>query len=183
MYNKCKLLIPLMLLSSVALKGAEHEMGSENSSMYAMVTTGNVAGVKRLLAHGADVNEPFEDGLTPVCSAAALGHVDMIRFLLGQGADLADIYGYCYPLKLAAHHGQVEVVKFLLEAGARAQTSNGREFKPLEMAIAAAQVLEFAGKNLKGAAHSCYTALHCTVQMGQLQDQAITVSRGRCRNA
>ncbi len=44
--------------------------------------------IELLLARGADVNAPDEDGTTPLMHAAGLGFAPLVQLLLDRGADL-----------------------------------------------------------------------------------------------
>jgi ankyrin repeat protein len=78
---------------------------------------GDLAEVRRLIEGGADVNCQGRHSLTPLI--AAFNHVEVIRYLLAQGADVN--YGGFREgsmLMLAAYSGRMELVSLLLEAGA-----------------------------------------------------------------
>ena len=53
------------------------------------VKTGEVKGLKNLLAGGADSNEQDEQGWTPLGWAAGRGDADAVELLLAHGADIA----------------------------------------------------------------------------------------------
>lgn len=48
---------------------------------------GDVGAARHLLASGVSVDAPFEDGTTSLMLAVGNKHVDMVRFLLANGAD------------------------------------------------------------------------------------------------
>src|SRR6185312_4711972 len=84
----------------------------------------DVAAVKDLLLHGADVNDAQGDGMTALHWAALAGDVDLVKVLLYAGANpeaTTRIGGYT-PLHLAARNGRAAVVDALLSGGARATT-------------------------------------------------------------
>jgi ankyrin repeat protein len=72
--------------------------------------------VVRLLLRGdANVNQAKTgDGATPLLITAHQGHVEVVRLLLGGGANLD---GWS-PLFMAARSGRADVANLLLEAGA-----------------------------------------------------------------
>ena len=59
------------------------------------------------------------DGRTPLLAASFKGHLDVVQFLIGHGADLnsVDKYGLT-PLHGASLNGHVDVVQFLIGQGA-----------------------------------------------------------------
>jgi len=73
-----------------------------------------------LVEGGANANWRDSIGETALFGAAALGHVEVVRYLLGVGADCniaESSIGYT-PLHWAASHGSLETIKVLVEAGA-----------------------------------------------------------------
>ena len=49
---------------------------------------GNIAGVKALLAKGADVNAKANNGGTALIAASEHGHLEVVKALLAKGADV-----------------------------------------------------------------------------------------------
>ncbi|MBB6443347.1 ankyrin repeat domain-containing protein [Phycisphaera mikurensis] len=102
----------------------------------------SVSLVDTLLRAGADVNAAGTNGWTPLHMAAAHGHVQKARLLIGAGADVnrrKDIDGEETPLMEAAHAGRAGAVSLLLASGADASlrdTVHGRT--PLDTAKSAA---------------------------------------------
>jgi ankyrin repeat protein len=80
---------------------------------------GDLAGVKKLVAEGADVNAADGSGRTSLLEAVWAGHLDVVKFLVEKGAqvDLADKAGYT-PLMRACEEGHLPVVTFLITKGA-----------------------------------------------------------------
>ena len=78
----------------------------------------DIALVKFLIAHKADLNPRSRVGLTPLNLASQEGHIAIVVMLLQEGADplLADDYGYL-PIHLAAGENHPDVVKILIEQG------------------------------------------------------------------
>jgi uncharacterized protein len=75
-----------------------------------------------LIMHGADVNSPSvnETRIMPLHSAAAGRHLDVVRLLLANGADVnAEQQGGFTALHAAAQNGQVEMIQLLLANGAK----------------------------------------------------------------
>jgi ankyrin repeat protein len=99
------------------------------------------ATVDVLLAAKAKVNAKNRVGDTPLMGAALTGHLDIVRKLRAQGADL-DPRGWT-PLIYAATGGHDEVVTYLLDQGANinAQSPNGTT--ALMMAVREARASTF----------------------------------------
>ncbi|KAG5798677.1 hypothetical protein H9Q69_002253 [Fusarium xylarioides] len=75
-----------------------------------------------LLATGADVNADF--GSTALKSAVASGHVELVKFLMGAGADVNASKTGMTALEVAVHENNTELAKLLVEAGASFDTSS-----------------------------------------------------------
>ncbi|NED92767.1 ankyrin repeat domain-containing protein [Streptomyces sp. SID11233] len=98
---------------------------------------GDVVEVDRLLGQGAVVDAPHRDGRTALDRAAEQGHADVVRRLLGAGAELeqpAGEYQESTPLCLAASRGHAAVVGVLLGAGARTGAQGRLGYVPLVLA-------------------------------------------------
>ncbi len=85
---------------------------------------GHLAWAQRLAARGAAINR---DGWTPLHYAASGGGVDVVRWLLAQGARIdAPSPNRSTALMMAARYGASESVDLLLERGADARLRNDR---------------------------------------------------------
>ena len=88
---------------------------------------GDVAGIRRLLAEGADVDGVSEgrSGWTPLHDACFEGRIESVKALLEGGADVnradKDFYR---PINLAASAAHWDVVRLLLEHGADVTASD-----------------------------------------------------------
>ena len=58
----------------------------DNTPLCAAIMKGDLATVKKFIEYGSDVNET-SNGLTPLMFAARYNKVDIIKFLLENGAD------------------------------------------------------------------------------------------------
>ena len=102
----------LALLASVSIARADEQL-------LAAAQQGHLTVVQELLANGAAVNVPRQDGQTPLHLAAANGHVEIVAALLEAEADF-DFQanpGWT-PLMLAAAKGHKAIVDMLIAAGA-----------------------------------------------------------------
>ncbi|MFG2623151.1 ankyrin repeat domain-containing protein [Streptomyces sp. NPDC048507] len=98
---------------------------------------GDVIEVARLLEQGAVVDAPNRDGRTALDRAVEQGHADVVRRLVGAGADLEQRAGEhqeSTPLCLAASQGHTAVVGVLLDAGARTGAQGRLGYVPLVLA-------------------------------------------------
>lgn len=76
--------------------------------------------IRKLVANGANVNEPAGHGITPLVSAARAGAVESIRLLISLGANpnlRCGVNGWT-PLMHAIHKHQLASARALLEGGA-----------------------------------------------------------------
>lgn len=93
--------------------------------------------VRQLLDHGADVNDRYtRNDTTPLISAAAAGHEEILRDLLERGADVnARTKDNYTALMAACEWDHPELAEILLEHGADvtvATTHSGRRFSLME---------------------------------------------------
>ncbi|PSN41147.1 hypothetical protein C0J52_05197 [Blattella germanica] len=102
---------------------------------------GQVAVLKILQKHGANLQNVTEDGETPLMCSAKNGHVDAVRYLLRAGMVVGtqDKVG-----DTALHHasvqGHMECVRCLVENGACLDMTNHQEATPLHVALSKRQV-------------------------------------------
>jgi uncharacterized protein len=89
--------------------------------LFAAARDGDLTKAGEALAAGANVNAVNAHSVTPLLEAAGGEHVEMTRYLIGQGAEI-DYTGMREgsPLMLAAYMGQLEFLRLFLEAGANA---------------------------------------------------------------
>ncbi|WP_375316005.1 ankyrin repeat domain-containing protein [Wolbachia endosymbiont (group A) of Colletes cunicularius] len=68
-----------------------------------------------LLSEGADLNAQDEGGWTPLHYAAFSGNIDVVRFLIDQGADYNITDNEGTPVYYAFQYGHVRIVKYFVE--------------------------------------------------------------------
>ena len=83
------------------------------------------ANVASMLAGKVDANEAAPDGTTPLHWAVYHGDVDLVRTLIGLGADVHAVNDYgSTPMSEAALVGSTPILESLLEAGADVESPN-----------------------------------------------------------
>ena len=51
---------------------------------------GDLAGVQKCVENGADINFENKNGITALLNASGLGHLNIIKYLIDNGADIKD---------------------------------------------------------------------------------------------
>lgn len=85
-----------------------------------LLHAGYISTLEWALAHGADINQTFENGKTALHIAAAQGDAERVRQLAAHGATLAkfDELTPCqYPIHYAARNGHIAAIEQLVHAG------------------------------------------------------------------
>lgn len=93
-----------------------------NTPLIAAVRDGDVNKVRELIDSGADVNEPGEQGWTPLNWAAGKGNLELVTLLIEKGADVFKVgRDQRTPQMIALAAGRVDVVRYLREAEDRVE--------------------------------------------------------------
>jgi uncharacterized protein len=103
----------LEVLESARAARAERE----REPLRVAAVDGDVDGVRKALAAGADVNRKAPDGQTPLLDAAQRGHTEVVRELLAAGADPRIVDSgnmLSSPAHKAAYMGNSEVARLLV---------------------------------------------------------------------
>ena len=99
-------------------------------------STGNLGLVTQLAAQGAEKEHTFGvNQATALIKAAENKHLDVVRHLVEQGADMekADIRGWT-PLIISTIKGHLDVVRYLLEQGANRDKATNDGYTSLHLA-------------------------------------------------
>ncbi len=112
-----KKVIPLVLtlvIGPFALGGEAEE------ALWDAARSGNLDKIKALVTAGVDVNAKTKYNATALAYAADKGHVEIVRYLLGKGAevDTTDNFYQATPLVWASMGQHAEIVGLLFEHGA-----------------------------------------------------------------
>lgn len=93
-----------------------------NTPLIEAIRAGEVNTVKDLLDGGAGVNEPGEQGWTPLNWAAGKGNLELVTLLVEKGADVFKVgRDQRTPQMIALAAGRVDVVRYLREAEDRVE--------------------------------------------------------------
>jgi ankyrin repeat protein len=115
-------------------RGFEKEKGITRKMM-AAVESGNLDGIKALLAKGCSVNVQDRSGATPLIHAAAKGRVEVAKLLLDQGALINDRNNKGdTALMIAAELGRKDMMALLLNRGADPEMRNNAGSTALDAA-------------------------------------------------
>jgi len=138
----CKRGLLIGLLAAVLwLAAAVWHLGVGWGSIHAAARRGDAKAVKRRLAWGVSPNGRHLLSVeTPLIEAARRGHLDTVKVLVEDGADV-NLQGEAWygPLHCAAYGGHLETVKYLLEHGASLGVFEGHD-KPLNSAAQAGRL-------------------------------------------
>ena len=92
----------------------------KEQELWAAAKKGDAVRVKSLLDAGIDANAKTNYGATAITFAADRGHVEVVRTLLENGADVnvVDSFYNATPLVWAAYKGHLEIINLMIEHGA-----------------------------------------------------------------
>ena len=107
----------------------------EPPSLHNAAAQGDLSQLAELLHKGANVNEPDQQGNTPLHLAAQNGHGILVQFLVGHKADVnrKNMFHYI-PLHLAAASGHTAIVQALIVAGSLVNLPGPAVMAPLHLA-------------------------------------------------
>ena len=153
--------------------------------------TGNLERVKLLLLEqGFDKEKADNRGNnTPLNLAACNGHIEVVRFLVEQGAhkETTDCYGMT-PLNNAVRNGHLDVARYLLEQGANMEKTDNNGRTLLHSAamygyLDMARYLLEQGADRDRATDGGFTPLHLAALNGHLELAKLLMVYGADLNA
>ncbi|CAL1529136.1 unnamed protein product [Lymnaea stagnalis] len=131
--------------------------------------------VSLLMEFGADPNATSDTSMTPLCHAAAAGHLEVMRMLCLKNARLSaqDNQGQCAAIH-AVIHGQLDALMFLLQLNWAVVTGEPTKDEAITQCFVAAaatgnrQILEYLHQTYKGSRLNLMDSL--------LQETALTAA-------
>ncbi len=109
-----KSLAELLLQTAQENRQKQQAPPTPQDNLFLAIDEGNMAEVKHWIEHGAELNAPDNYNNTPLRTAAAQGHNDIVLALLAAGADV----NQGAPLLGAVGRNRREMVQLLLKHGA-----------------------------------------------------------------
>lgn len=108
--------------------------------LFQAIGMGDTGAVKALLARGVDPNSQNTLGMSALQIAAMTGNLEVIRALLGAGAEVNHRSMFGTPLSFAAYDGHAEVMQLLLTKGANLASGRPDQLTTLMIASRAGNV-------------------------------------------
>ena len=176
-----RIVAAVLLCTCVA---SAQDAGSLSDTFYTAIRANDLAGLRSLLAKGADPNVPDpRGGSTPLMHAAAVGSVEAMTLLLDGKANpnAANAAGLTALMIAATDIGKV---RLLLERGADANAASKRGRTPLMLAAASdssapiVRLLMARGANPKAVDAMKGTALHQATRGGDIDTIRMTLEAG-----
>lgn len=146
--------IALVLLITTLIGCAQAHL---QYSLQEAINNDNINLTKELLDKGAEVNDEFGAGRTPLINAIDKGDADIVRLLIERGGKVDfESYGGWIPLLKAIDKGDVDIVRLLIDRGANVNLKNKFGVTPL-MRIGKSNNIEITKMLLKAGANVNYT--------------------------
>lgn len=171
------------------LKSLEQVVASESNvpqSTDASITAEEAEELRRVQALAANspdlINKREKDGLPPLHLAIQRGHLNVVRYLLANGASPSATDGSLRtPLYLAAQRGQLNAVKVLLSAGVSIDQASNNGETPLHGATqfgndAVISFLLAEGANVNAQDKDGRTSLHFAAAKGLTNALALLIA-------
>jgi hypothetical protein len=95
------------------------------------VRDNDLNGLKKEVESGVDVDLRVGTGSTPLLRASQFGQLEMVKYLIANGADINAQNVFGTPLVVASRNGHLEIVKYLIANGADINAKNGVGYTPL----------------------------------------------------
>lgn len=112
--------------------------GSSEDAVYRAVMRGSLSHVERAIRRGADIDWRDQSGATPLMRAAYNQDADIVKLLVGNGADVnaVDEEGESVLSYAIMEPGGIEIAKYLLEHGADVRIADQEMLRAQRMVLA-----------------------------------------------
>ncbi|MHC9540406.1 MAG: ankyrin repeat domain-containing protein [Vulcanimicrobiota bacterium] len=100
------------------------------SDIHKAAKGGDLEAIKAIIEKGPDkINEPNSEGLAPLHLAAFYGHVEIVNYLIDNGAKIdirtcAENSSWNTPFHFAAEQGYLQIIKIFLDKGTNINVLN-----------------------------------------------------------
>lgn len=154
------------------------------------IKAGHIEDVRSLLADGMNVNQSFEDGISPLHIAVINNQEEIVELLMQMGANVNAVETNigASPLHLAALYGRVNIANQLIRKGANVNGNMKFNITPLLVAAQfnQPQIIELLLNNKANLNHTDqegFSALHFAAQNGDDVTAKMLLERGANTNA
>ena len=161
-------------------------------TLFSACESGDIEGVKRHLADGADVNAKDNSGDTPLHIASFERHTEIAELLIAKGADVnAEGRRNDYtPLHTAADMGAKEIAELLIAKGAEVNARSEYQLTPLHEAVSrgynyekTVELLIANGADVNAKEDGGWTPLHYAAEFGRKEVAELLIANGADVNA
>ena len=170
-------------------------VSSEESAFFRAIQTGNIEEVRKMIDADFNIKQKYRwfggdicSFSTPLHIAAQFNNLEIMQFLLDQGADVNSIVQGITPLGFAASNNKKEAVEFLLKKGAKVDLGSQSPLWLLAARysnanIEVAQILINAGANVNFKIDIGRTPLHLAVEGSNIELVDLLIKHGADINA
>ena len=108
---------------------------NQKKTLFEVIKNQDVTGVENLLKINVDLNTRDKTGFTPLHHAVYFEHLDVVKILVKNGANLEGTNLAESPLQIAIARQNHAISKYLLENGAKVNADNHGFYPPLMNAV------------------------------------------------
>lgn len=178
-------LVTLVAVLAVAPTSSAQSKSADSIELFRAVRSSNVTALRELIAEGAEVNAPDDQGRFLLGFAAVTDDLQMTRLLLDAGAevDARSEPGGWTALLVATTSNQPEIARMLIEAGADVEPTTADGWSPLRMAardglVELVDVLVAAGSDIERRDAGGRRALSYAAAHGNREVVRLLIERG-----
>jgi ankyrin repeat protein len=172
-----------MLLLAGCLVAGQDAFNSLDNQLIVAAARGDTAAVQQLLQQGAHIEATDKWGSTPLLQAVQNGKIEVVKLLLGKGANIEAASGDGTSLILAAAAGNIEIVQVLLEKGANTGATDGSGDTALLKAVNRrdnnlVKLLLEKGANTQAKNRNGFMALYLAASGGNVEGVKLLLEKG-----